>query len=590
MRKLGLLASLAFTAALLSQPALADKRVALVIGNSAYQNVVKLTNPVNDANAMTDTLKAAKFDIVEARRDLKATEMRRALRDFADKARDADVAVVYFAGHGIEVDGTNYLIPTDALLERDTDVYDEAFSLERILVTVEPAKKLRLVILDACRDNPFIKNMKRTVATRAVTRGLAKVEPASPNTLIAYSAKAGSTALDGETRNSPFTTALVRHIATPGLDLRKAFGFVRDDVLKETGNRQEPYVYGSLGGNDVPLVPVAASASVSAQNGQSEARRDYELAMQVGTGDGWNAFLAQHPTGFYANLAKAQLAKIAADNAHIAAAEKARLAIEEKTRLAADGAKKAEQAKAASDAKAAEDARIAAEKRKLAEEERAATAERSRMAAESKADAAKADIANSDTTAPSGPQLAAVSPAEPPKTQPSTDLPRQLQAELQRVGCLQGSFGDNWTSASGKALERFNRYAATKFDSKAAGGDALDAIKAKSARVCPLACAHGSRANGNKCVRIVCRRSTVLNDDNECERKRSRNEASRTIAPRRERPEEIDRPRVQARTPRAAQPSGQIVCDAAGCRPVRAGCRLVMKDMRIGLTNVEVCN
>ena len=506
MRKFGLMASLAFAATLLSQPALADKRVALVIGNSAYQNVIKLANPVNDANAMTETLKTANFDIVDARRDLKATEMRRALRDFADKARTADVAVIYFAGHGIEVDGTNYLIPTDALLERDTDVYDEAFSLERILTAVEPAKKLRLVILDACRDNPFLKTMKRTTASRAIPRGLAKVEPASPNTLIAYSAKAGSTALDGDSKNSPFTTALVRHIATPGLDLRKAFGFVRDEVMKDTGNRQEPYVYGSLGGEDVALVPVAAPAV----NSQAEARRDYELAMQVGTTDGWNAFLGQHPNGFYANLAKAQLAKLPSATGPTARAET--------------------------------------------------------------------------------PRIAAVTPAEPPKASTPSDLPRQVQIELQRVGCLQGSVQDSWTTAASKSLDRFNRYASTKFDSKAASADALDAIKAKSARVCPLACAHGSRADGDTCVKIVCGHGSVLNDDNECEKKRSRNEAKRSV-PRRERIEEdMDRPRTQARAPRAAQPSGQIVCDAAGCRPVRPGCRLVQKDMRIGLTNVEACN
>ncbi|QUS40152.1 caspase family protein [Tardiphaga alba] len=586
MRKLGLLASAIFATGLLSSSAWADKRVALVIGNSAYQNVVKLANPVNDANAMTETLKAANFDIVEGRRDLKATEMRRALRDFTEKARSADVAVIYFAGHGIEIDGSNYLIPTDAQLERDTDVYDEAFSLERILATVEPAKKLRLVILDACRDNPFLKTMKRTTASRAIPRGLAKVEPASPNTLIAYSAKAGSTALDGDSKNSPFTTALVRHIATPGLDLRKAFGFVRDEVMKDTGNRQEPYVYGSLGGDDVALVPVAVPAAQSVPN---EIRRDYELAMQVGTRDGWNAFLAQHPDGFYANLAKAQLAKLAAETAHVVAAEKARAATDEKTRLAAEGAKKAEQAKAAADAKAAEDAKLAAEKKKLAEQERVAAAERARATAEAKSDAAKAD-ATKAAPATGGSQLAALSPADPPKPATPSDLPRQVQVELQRVGCLQGAVDDSWTSASGKSLERFNRYASTKFDSKAASLDALDAIKAKSARVCPLACAHGSRADGDKCVKIVCRRGSVLNDDNECE-KRSRSEAKRNV-PRRERleAEELDRPRAQARASRAARPSGQVVCDASGCRPVRAGCRLEMKDMRIGLTNVEVCN
>src|SRR4029077_845442 len=116
---------------------------------------------------------------------------------FANSARDADIAVVYYAGHGIEIDGSNYLIPTDAKLERDTDVFDEALSLDRILVAVEPARQLRLVILDACRDNPFSKTMKRTVASRGIGRGLAQVEPSSPNTLIAYSAKAGSMAQDG---------------------------------------------------------------------------------------------------------------------------------------------------------------------------------------------------------------------------------------------------------------------------------------------------------------------------------------------------------------------------------------------------------
>ena len=126
----------------------------------------------------------------------------RALRDFADRARDADIAVVYYAGHGIEVDGANYLIPVDARLERDTDIYDEGLSLDRILIAIEPAKKLRLVILDACRDNPFSRTMKRTVASRAIGQGLAKVEPTSPNVLIAYSAKAGSTAADGDGRRA----------------------------------------------------------------------------------------------------------------------------------------------------------------------------------------------------------------------------------------------------------------------------------------------------------------------------------------------------------------------------------------------------
>src|SRR3954452_17340830 len=374
---------------LVSEPALAEKRVALVLGNSNYQNVAPLANPVNDSSKIAATLKDAGFDVVDSRRDLPAAETRRALRDFADRARDADIAVVYYAGHGIEVDGTNYLIPVDAKLERDTDIYDEAFSLDRILIAIEPAKKLRLVILDACRDNPFSKKMKRSVATRAIGQGLAKVEPTSPNVLIAYSAKAGSTAADGDGNNSPFTTALANHLTTPGLDVRRAFGFVRDEVLKTTGNRQEPFVYGSLGGEDVPLVPApvraapaAAAPATPALSAQAEVRRDYELAMQVGNKSALNAFLSQYPDGFYASLAKLQLEKIAAEDTRVAATEKARQTEQERARLAAEGAQKTQQVKADADAKAAEQARLAAEKAKQVAQDQAAAAEQKRTAIE----------------------------------------------------------------------------------------------------------------------------------------------------------------------------------------------------------------
>src|SRR5580692_11507765 len=244
-----------------SQSAFADKRVALVLGNSAYQKVNPLVNPVNDSGAIAATFKSAGFDVVELKRDLNVSEMRRALRDFSDTVRDADVAIVYYAGHGIEIDGTNYIIPTDAVLERDIDAFDEAIPLDRILTVIEPARKLRLVILDACRDNPFNKSMKRMIGSRAIGRGLAKVEPESPNTLIAFAAKAGSTASDGDSANSPFTAALVKFLPRPGLDLRKAFGYARDDVLKATNNKQEPFIYGSLGGDDVALVPATDKAA-----------------------------------------------------------------------------------------------------------------------------------------------------------------------------------------------------------------------------------------------------------------------------------------------------------------------------------------
>lgn len=316
--------------ALMATSATADKRVALVIGNSAYQNVPKLANPANDATMIASTLKGSGFDSVILRDDVTKDAMRKALRDFADQARDADIAVVYYAGHGIEVDGTNFIIPVDAVLERDTDVYDETYPLDRVLVAMEPAKQLRLIILDACRDNPFDKTMKRSLGTRSIGRGLAKIEPASSNTLVAFAARAGAVAADGDGTNSPFATALIKYITSPGLELRLALGKVRDDVIKTTGNRQEPFLYGSLGGDALALNPVVTLPSTAA-NAPSDpeqiVRRDYEFALQVGSRAVWDTFIATYPTGLYSEFAKAQRNRIIDDEAlRAVAADKNKLA------------------------------------------------------------------------------------------------------------------------------------------------------------------------------------------------------------------------------------------------------------------------
>jgi uncharacterized caspase-like protein len=242
-------------------PAAAEKRVALVIGNGAYKSASKLTNPTNDAKAIAGMLQVAGFDTVELYENLGIRELRRAISNFSAAARDADMAIVYYSGHGIEVDGVNYLIPIDAVLETDGDVTYETFSLDNLLKVLEPVKRLRLVMLDACRDNPFARSMKRSVGTRSVGRGLAAIEPTSVNTLIGFAAKAGSYALDGEGVNSPYATAVLNNVATPGLDLRIAFGRVRDEVLKSTKNKQEPFVYGSLGGSNISIVDAPAASN-----------------------------------------------------------------------------------------------------------------------------------------------------------------------------------------------------------------------------------------------------------------------------------------------------------------------------------------
>ena len=223
----------------------ADNRVAIVIGNGAYRNVERLPNTLNDANDIAASLERLGFKVNKI---VNATyeDMRRWFLDFGRRAHDADMAIVYFAGHGIEVAGENWLIPIDAKLESDTDVEHEAIALRSVVNTVGNTTKLGLVILDACRNNPFAATMQRKLRMRsAVARGFARIEP-SDNVLVAYAAKDGTTAGDGTGRNSPFTGALVRHIETPGLEINLLFRTVRDDVMSVTQREQQPYLYGSL--------------------------------------------------------------------------------------------------------------------------------------------------------------------------------------------------------------------------------------------------------------------------------------------------------------------------------------------------------
>ena len=304
---LALIAMAAFLLLSLSAEAAPDqKRVALVIGNSAYQNVASLPNPGRDAAGMAQLFKNAGFNSVTLRQDLTVVEFKRALRDFFDTTQDADVAVVYYAGHGVQVGDMNYMIPVDARLATEIDVQDEAVSLDRILTTLQPAKRLRLVILDACRENPFLNRMKMTYASRSVSRGLARIEPEN-NSLVAYAAKGGQIAQDGGGEHSPFTAALMKHLPVPGLDIRLALGRVRDDVYKSTASKQEPFVYGSLGGDSVSLIPAPAEARPAAL---TDVKSDYEMVERVGTRKAWEAFLASHQEGLYSELARAQLAKL----------------------------------------------------------------------------------------------------------------------------------------------------------------------------------------------------------------------------------------------------------------------------------------
>ncbi len=236
----------AVLAGLAAAPAQADgKRVALVIGNGAYRNVPVLPNPANDAGDVAAALKRLGFAVTLIANGT-FDEMRRGLIAFGRDAAGADMAAVYFAGHGMEIGGENWLIPVDAELKRDTDAANEAISLRSAMLQVSDTTSLGLVILDACRNNPFAAKMQRALAVRAAIRGgFGRIEPAG-NVLVAYAARDGTTALDGDGKNSPFTAALLRNIETPGVEVTFMFRNVRDDVMEATANEQQPFVYGSL--------------------------------------------------------------------------------------------------------------------------------------------------------------------------------------------------------------------------------------------------------------------------------------------------------------------------------------------------------
>jgi uncharacterized caspase-like protein len=248
--------------------AASEKRVALVIGVEHYQNAPALPNPANDARLIGTSLEKLGFD-VQTVIDPDYETMKRALRDFGRRLDGAAVATFYYAGHGIQVAGRNYLLPIDAALMREADLRYEAFELQAVLDEMDAPGRTNIIFLDACRDNPLRDAFSRRLGSRGLTvgQGLASVETQSGGILIAYATAPGNVALDGEGANSPFTAALARHIATPGLEVRQMLTRVLADVQTATGSEQRPWVNESLDADfyfvSKPDRPAAAEVGAS---------------------------------------------------------------------------------------------------------------------------------------------------------------------------------------------------------------------------------------------------------------------------------------------------------------------------------------
>lgn len=390
----------------------ANRRVALVVGNSAYAYGGALENPVNDAKAVADLLTRMKFDRVQLELDLTSEGLKAALRRFSTLASRADIAVIYYAGHGIEISGQNYLVPVDARLERPEHIDLDAIPLEIVLKQLRGARRLQLIILDACRDNIFRRNLSNT---RNIIRGqgLAPVDLDANNVLVAFATKHGATAEDGEgTVHSPFTMALLQHLASPGVDIRKVLGLIRDQVITSTAGQQIPYVYGNLGGDDIALVdagqiadaPIKQAMLPQAPGGGERAPSSRPAATDLEAKRKADADARQKADA--QRLAAEAEAKRKADEQRLAAeaeakrksdAEAARKADEQRLAAEADAKRKADvdaKRKAAADAKQnAEEQRIAAAAQAKQKVEAGAKrkADEQRLAAETEAKR-KADV------------------------------------------------------------------------------------------------------------------------------------------------------------------------------------------------------
>ena len=291
---------------LFAPSAVEARKVALVIGNSDYANTSRLANPVNDIKIIAASARQAGFDDVTIAADLSVNDFQKAMRDFRAKADGAEVAMVYFAGHGIEAQGKNWLIPTDAQLKSDLDLPYEAINLDRLMESVSGAQ-IRMVVLDSCRNNPFGRSWRS--GTRAVVNGLAGVE--ADDVLVIFAAAPGQTAADGTTGNSPFATSLAKRLPQPDVPVQLLGGLIRDDVLAATGGSQRPFVSASITGTPVYLVPRAVPATANPAGDRSGLEELlWKGALAENSVRGFSAYLAEFPAGKYAGEAGDKISQL----------------------------------------------------------------------------------------------------------------------------------------------------------------------------------------------------------------------------------------------------------------------------------------
>ena len=428
-----------------------SRRVALVVGNSAYESVPELANPRNDATDMAKKLAALDFEVVQGI-DLDLQGLRKTVRDFANRMQGADIAVFFYAGHGLQVNGKNYMVPIDAKLASYIDLEFEAMPMDLVLSTMENSVKTNIVFLDACRDNPLARNLARSMGTRssAVGRGLAPIG-SGIGTLVSFATQPGNVALDGKGRNSPFTAALLKHLGTPGEDITRNMVRVRRDVLAATDGKQVPWEHSSLTGEVIlkekprkeePQKPGAGLEITFWNSIRSADRSEY-----------FETYLSRYPNGIFAEIAKLRIAEF--------------------------------------------NKKVAADPESIVEKIAPPTP-------------ATEEAANGK---PNEVELASLPPPDASATpdQQSTvaeetlkrELVRAVQRELNRLGCKAGAADGQWGKNSSAALKRYGRHGNLKLASLEPTNDLLDQLNEQIRRVCPLICRSGYEKKNEACVRII---------------------------------------------------------------------------------------
>ncbi|MHA7772315.1 caspase family protein [Roseibium sp. M-1] len=495
----------------------AERRVALVIGNSGYQQVAALKNPYNDAQGMTEKLTSLGFEVVTGQ-DLSLRDMRQTIRKFIGTLDGADLALFFYAGHGLQVSGENYLLPVDAELDSHLDLEFEALPANLVLNAMEQTAKVNLVFLDACRNNPFAENLARSMGTRssAVGRGLAKIG-SGVGSLISFATQPGNVAQDGDGENSPFTTALLKHLGTPGQDITRDLVMVRRDVLDATRGQQVPWDNSSLTGEVIlkaeeqiaPVEPETPAVNPQIELAYWDSIKNGESAAYFET------YLTRYPEGQFADIARIRLDEIKAksDESKARAAEpdkSAEIAFWQSMQNATRPEMFETYLEQYPDGLYAKLARLkidAIQQAQLAAAEAARKAQATSAAAQTSPAAEPvpdkitvAALSPSDTVAQEAPALS--EPSEQSRSLSPEELASAMQTELNRLGCPVGRVDGDWGNRSRGALRTFGKEAGIELVSLDPDAAVLDLLKKSTGRICPLTCGRNQELKNGKCVAV----------------------------------------------------------------------------------------